>query len=489
MTTRRRLLSPAMRRILSFLSVVVAVVAPSPALADEVEPAGPAVALDVFDVPERIPIEIPIAATYRAPSKAALEASVRLREGQTSIDLSFGQMAPAILFGGDITSFVVWAVTPEGQAENLGELRVREESGSVSLRSGQKSFSLMVTAEPNPFVTIPSELVIFTTQRSAHAQGPTVRFSRFRTGVNRNFESIAGLRYGERTPAELQQAAKVLAQAEAVAAGGPDADKVREARINLAQATNSAGNGSSRASLDLAQRAIARAGEVIRDVERRAAEKAAAQTAAKKKSDLDALAEKLSAAEEARATTAQALSDAEQGKAALAAETERLALENVRLVREQARLEAEQGKLKAGRDLIESRLRAGLSGLGEVSSSGRALTLSLPSEALFHANKTTLRTEAKVTLAKLAGILLVFMDIDVRAGVYTDSLGAEAANVKLSKRRALAVVEFLKAEGIAGERMKSEGYGPANPVAPNDTLAGRTKNRRVEIVLEPSLGR
>ena len=67
----------------------------------------------------------------------------------------------------------------------------------------------------------------------------------------------------------------------------------------------------------------------------------------------------------------------------------------------------------------------------------------------------------------------------------TDSVGERETNLKLSKDRAAAVLQWLQAKGLAAKRLESEGFGPDKPLASNDTAEGRAKNRRVEfIVLE-----
>jgi outer membrane protein OmpA-like peptidoglycan-associated protein len=266
-------------------------------------------------------------------------------------------------------------------------------------------------------------------------------------------------------------------------ADGSNTDKLREANTNLAQATNSASGGSSKAMIDYARRSIAKSGEAIRDAEKRAADKAAAEAAAKRKAELDALSAKASTAEEEvraavreRARTEQALTESERVKGLLAAEAARLA-------GDKALLEAERSRLKAERDALAARLSGALAQVSEVRSSGRGLILSLSSGILFDVSRSALKPAAQVALAKLAGILLMLPDVNLRVEGYTDATGNAQTNQKLSKARGESVAAFLKAQGVAETRMKSEGYGPANPVAPNDTAANKARNRRVEIVL------
>jgi outer membrane protein OmpA-like peptidoglycan-associated protein len=68
---------------------------------------------------------------------------------------------------------------------------------------------------------------------------------------------------------------------------------------------------------------------------------------------------------------------------------------------------------------------------------------------------------------------------------HTDSVGSEEYNLALSDRRAKAVFDYLTSRGVDPSRLKSQGFGESNPIAPNDTEAGRAQNRRVEITIVP----
>ena len=84
--------------------------------------------------------------------------------------------------------------------------------------------------------------------------------------------------------------------------------------------------------------------------------------------------------------------------------------------------------------------------------------------------------------------MLVFSKTTMQVEGYTDNVGTDESNLKLSEARAKSVCDFLQSQGIATDRLKSVGKGVADPVAPNETPEGRAKNRRVEIVSsEPAL--
>ena len=80
-----------------------------------------------------------------------------------------------------------------------------------------------------------------------------------------------------------------------------------------------------------------------------------------------------------------------------------------------------------------------------------------------------------------AEIMKGYPEDKVKLGGYTDNTGNEAANMTLSKNRADAVKAALVAKGIAADRIATEGYGIAHPIADNATPEGRAKNRRIAL--------
>jgi outer membrane protein OmpA-like peptidoglycan-associated protein len=96
--------------------------------------------------------------------------------------------------------------------------------------------------------------------------------------------------------------------------------------------------------------------------------------------------------------------------------------------------------------------------------------------------KATLKQDAAPTIAQVVDLLKRNPGLKVSIDGHTDFIGAHDYNVKLSQDRAASVVAAITAAGIAPSRLKSAGYGPDKPIAPNDTDEGRAKNRRVELV-------
>ena len=101
----------------------------------------------------------------------------------------------------------------------------------------------------------------------------------------------------------------------------------------------------------------------------------------------------------------------------------------------------------------------------------------------FGFNEATLTAEAKAILNKAVGLLDKQQKVVVEVAGHTDSVGSEEYNQKLSERRAIAVKAYLESKGITATRLTARGYGETQPVASNDTDAGRALNRRVELIV------
>jgi outer membrane protein OmpA-like peptidoglycan-associated protein len=394
--------------------------------------------LTAVTFPDGTAIEVPMARTNATPNKAKLDAAVKFAAGQAKVEVAFKKMEPAILFGGDISSYVVWAVTRDGAVENLGELVVSEsnDSGSGTYQTGKKAFGIMVTAEPYYLVGRPSELVIATSGSvdSKKAQNSTFTFANFRTGiVKADTNTIAGLTYKDKKPVPLVQAERASALADRIGAWVLNPKASEEAKRSLAQAQNSVqSGGSSKSVRDYSRRTVALSAEAMRDYGR----KVEADEAAKKKAEMDAMTARAKASE----------MDVQELKAA------------------QAKLLADQEQLKKEKAELEGRLKNSMSSIMDTRESARGAVMSLPGIS-FETGKAVLKQSAQLTLAKLAGIAQVFPDVNMRVEGYTDNVGSAPTNQKLSE-----------------SRLAFQGLGPASPVADNATADGRAKNRRVEIV-------
>jgi outer membrane protein OmpA-like peptidoglycan-associated protein len=222
--------------------------------------------------------------------------------------------------------------------------------------------------------------------------------------------------------------------------------------------------------------------------------------ARKRTEDAEASAEaQRRAAEEQQAAAVRAQAEAAQAQAAQQAEAQqRQEAEAARAAADQARQQAELAQQQANqqaqaaeqarqqavdeKNQMRARLLAQLNQVLQTRDSARGLIVSMP-DVLFDTGKSQLKPAARERLARVGGILLAYPDIRVEIDGYTDSTGSPDFNQKLSMDRAASVESYLAQQGVAGTSMTTQGFGPADPIASNDTASGRQQNRRVELVV------
>jgi outer membrane protein OmpA-like peptidoglycan-associated protein len=121
-----------------------------------------------------------------------------------------------------------------------------------------------------------------------------------------------------------------------------------------------------------------------------------------------------------------------------------------------------------------------------VTNMGSHLVVNLPQDVLFATGSADLRSETQGQIRSIAANLVSYPASTVRVIGHTDSTGSLALNQDLSNRRAYTVASILAGAGVPSNRLSSEGHGPNEPVASNDTTSGRAANRRVEILIIPT---
>ncbi|MDF1763341.1 MAG: OmpA family protein [Oleibacter sp.] len=137
-------------------------------------------------------------------------------------------------------------------------------------------------------------------------------------------------------------------------------------------------------------------------------------------------------------------------------------------------------------DVQEKKLRNKLQATGvSVTRDGDNIILNMPGNITFPSNSDTLREDIKPVLDSVAEVLKEYESTMIQVGGYTDSTGGDDYNMLLSKQRAQSVANVLTGFGIQSVRVVPVGFGETNPIASNDTAAGRAENRRVELTLVP----
>jgi outer membrane protein OmpA-like peptidoglycan-associated protein len=118
----------------------------------------------------------------------------------------------------------------------------------------------------------------------------------------------------------------------------------------------------------------------------------------------------------------------------------------------------------------------------ETTSSGILVTFA--SDVLFQTNSSYLSAEAKKELDKFVEMLKDDKVSKLLINGHTDATGTAEYNLGLSEKRAVSVKNYLVTKGISSQRITTQGYGITKPIAPNNTVEGRGKNRRVEIIIQ-----
>jgi outer membrane protein OmpA-like peptidoglycan-associated protein len=134
-------------------------------------------------------------------------------------------------------------------------------------------------------------------------------------------------------------------------------------------------------------------------------------------------------------------------------------------------------------DKQAAELEAQLGSNAAVERIGEGIKVTFESGILFETGKAVLSESSKTALTKFSGTLKEYVDTDVMIYGHTDNTGKETTNKPLSENRANAVRDFLIAQGVASARIATKGMSSSAPVASNDTEAGRSQNRRVEIAI------
>jgi outer membrane protein OmpA-like peptidoglycan-associated protein len=208
------------------------------------------------------------------------------------------------------------------------------------------------------------------------------------------------------------------------------------------------------------------------------AKTAAAQTEADRlKTDNAA---QMAAAQNAAQTEADRLKNENDAKTAAAqGEADRLKHEN-----DAQRASAQADLDRAAKEKAELRVQllGQFNAILQTRDTPRGLVVNM-SDVLFDTGKYSLRPIAREKLAKVAGIVSGHPGLKLDVEGYTDSVGGDAYNQRLSERRGAAVRDYLTQEGMAASSVTTQGFGKADPVASNDTAKGRQQNRRVELVI------
>jgi outer membrane protein OmpA-like peptidoglycan-associated protein len=464
------------------------------------------------------------------------QAKVESKKGYIEIQVEFGNLQKPTIFGNEYLTYILWAISPEGRALNLGEVLVGGDSRSkLDVTTDLQAFALIVTAEPYYAVRQPSNVVVLENVVRQDTKGTTEAVNAKYDLIERGSYIPSGYKFdpvvlNAKLPLEFYEARNALRIAQSEGAEKYASDSYQHAvqLMNNADEFATKKNAPKKQLIAVAREAVqtaedARAIAVKKmDEERQANERQASSDAqAKSQAQADDATRRKEQAEsdteKAQAAKAQAQSDAAAAQAAKAqaqsdtakaqsdaavAQSEAAkakadmasnqaasatALATAQADADRANLSAQQSEQRAqqadqDKAALRTRLSEQLNSILQTRDSARGLIVSM-SDVLFDTGKYSLKPGAREKLAKVAGILLAYPGLNIEVDGFTDSVGSDASNQRLSENRATSVRDYLVNQGVSTVSITSKGLGNSQAVATNDNAAGRQMNRRVELVV------
>jgi outer membrane protein OmpA-like peptidoglycan-associated protein len=417
-------------------------------------------------------------------------AKVDSKQGSIVVSASFKDMQPAQVFGKEYLTYVLWAITPEGKPNNLGEVLLDGTKSKLTATTNLQSFGMIVTAEPYFAVNMPSDVVVLENVARSDTAGTFEQ-------VTANYELIQRGQYtynaakaredmtnlSPKIPLEVYEARNAVGIAQSAGADtlAPDAYQKSLASLNQAESLLK-GKGNKKEVIAAARDAVQTAADArLIALKRAADQKAAAERAAQQ-----------------AATDAANAKQKEEEAARQQAELQRLQAERDAAREAQARAEADAAalsaqqqakaaqdaaaKAEADKQALRAALLAQFNRILPTTDTPRGLQVNM-ADVLFAFGKYDLQPPAREALAKFSGIVLAHPGLHLSVEGYTDSVGSDAFNQTLSEQRAGAVRDYLVQQGLDPSSITATGFGKTNPVASNDTAMGRQQNRRVEIII------
>jgi outer membrane protein OmpA-like peptidoglycan-associated protein len=437
------------------------------------------------------------------------EARVESKQGVIKIDAEMQKLDPATKFGPEYLTYVMWAITPEGRATNVGEVLLKGGKSKLNATTELQSFGLIVTAEPYFAVTQPSDVVVMenfvvagTTGTIEELDAKYELLQRGQYTLNVNPADIRPVILDAKTPLELYEARNAVQIARWTGAPHYAADTFQKAVIGLENAEGYLiGKAGSKPIGTVAREAVQMAEDSRIITVKKIQEE---QLASERQAGADREASAESAKVAAQSETERIAREAETARLAAQTEAERVTREHdAQTVAAQAeadrlkkdndaqraaaqteldRAAKEKAQLETDKTQLRAQLLSQFNAILQTRDTARGLIVNM-SDVLFDTAKYSLRQGAREKLARVAGILAGHPGLRMQVEGYTDSVGSDDYNQQLSENRAASVRDYLTQSGIPLDSVTAKGFGKTMPVASNDTASGRQQNRRVELVV------
>ncbi|CAN5595447.1 hypothetical protein BH20ACI4_BH20ACI4_22290 [soil metagenome] len=445
----------------------------------------------------------------------------RTSKNGTEISLSVSKMPRPFELGAGYATYVLWAISPDGQVDNLGEIKRRgfwEFDSNISVTTPLQTFALIITAEPHFLVRRPSQAIMLENVNPYSRSGATlatttaVQYFGNSSDYFRDARTpeIAEIDYSK-TPSTILQGKQAIALAKFAGAQRDAPEELADAETLMLNAENSWKAGRDEEKVDiLARKAI---GSAVK-AENTAAVRKEAREKRNERTRADAeMREAESKFVDAQNETNELRTELEREKRArelaerdvqnFSAQVRQLQTELDQVRKDAqadkiklARIEAEQEIYRQQREKQEriSRLNdnmpvltQSLKRFGTVSQTDRGIVLTLPEKFWSDPRVSSFSTNAETDLTNLGQVLANNSDYRIIIESHTDNQGVPEDLETLTKERAQAISDKMISYGVTSNRIESKGMGASLPVVPNSTNANRAKNRRIDVILVPNI--
>ncbi|MBX3282098.1 MAG: OmpA family protein [Acidobacteria bacterium] len=462
--------------------------------------------------------------TTRFPRMKGEARIKRTKRNGTEIELSVSKMPRPFELGAGYATYVLWAISPDGRADNLGEIKRRgffEFDSKISVTTPLQTFALIITAEPHFLVRRPSQQVMLENLNPYSTSGKTigtVSTAQYFGNSSDYFRDsrtpeIAEVDYSK-TPSTILQARQAVALAKFAGADRDATQELAEATTLLSNAEAGWRAGRREEDVDItARRAISAAvkaeetagerGQAREQRNEKSRSDAEIRQAERKYTDAQAEIAELKAeleremrnrelSERDVQNSSNLVRDLRDENAKLREELTRTKIEAENAKRQLAAIQSEKTKLEEQRadDQRLAQIKAAepaliqvLRSFGTVSQTQRGIEVTLPENYWANSRSTDFSVRGNQKLEALAALLADNAGYDIAIESHTDNSGNPDAIQAVTDGRARAVSSRFSSAGVADARLSAKGLGASLPIAPNTTVKNRAKNRRVLVVL------
>lgn len=450
----------------------------------------------------------------------------RTSKNGTEVEVTVSKMPRPFELGAGYATYVLWAISPDGQVDNLGEIKRRgtfEFDSKISVTTPLQTFALIVTAEPHFLVRRPSQAIMLENLSPYSPTGKTIATMRAIQYFGNSSDFFRDARTPEIAEIDYQKIPSTILQAKQAVALAKFAGAQRDATEELQQAETLLQNAENAWKAD-------RPEEQIDITARQAISSAvkAEQTAIVRKDAREKRNEKIKQDAESRQSE-EKYTDAQNQisdlKAELARETRNRELAErdaanysgqIKDLRDEiGKLREELGKTKVEAQIAKQKIEQyenekqtqvqkqesenkfaqfqanqgmliqSLKQYGTVRQNERGIILTLPENFWTTPRVSSLSAKAQAKVIALAQILAGNPDYKIAIESHTDNKGIADELQTLTQERAQAIADKIIGLGATQDRIEAKGMGASLPIVANTTVANRAKNRRVEIVLTP----